>query len=96
MLFGDPLPHPLRMSYKYGSIDAFKGRNLMQKMMWASASSIVFMVRVDCTKVGDKGMRCFRDYIDGHNKHIIRLAEKDVYVGEKRYKYFAMQESREF
>ena len=66
-------------------------RNLMQKMMWASASSMVFMVRVDLDKVAERGMRCFRDYIDGHNKHIIRLAEKDVRVGEKRYKYFAMQ-----
>lgn len=40
-------------------------RNLMQKMMWASASSMVFMVRVDLDKVGERGMRCFRDYIDG-------------------------------
>ena len=63
----------------------------MQKMMWASASSMVFMVRVDLDKVDERGMRCFRDYIDGHNKHIIRLAEKDVRVGDKRYKYFAMQ-----
>ena len=63
----------------------------MSKMMWASASSIVFVVRVDCAKIDDKGLRCFRDYIDGHNKHIIRLAEKDVQIGEKKYKYFAMQ-----
>ena len=37
------------------------------------------------------GLRCLRDHIDGHNKHIIRLAEKDVFFGEKKYKYFAMQ-----
>ena len=37
------------------------------------------------------GLRCLRDHIDGHNKHIIRLAEKDVNFGTKKYKYFAMQ-----
>ena len=55
------------------------------------AASIVFMVRVDCSKVPDEGLRCFRDHIDGHNKHIIRLGEKDVYFGEKKYRYFVMQ-----
>ena len=37
------------------------------------------------------GLRCLRDHIDGHNKHIVRLAEKDVFFGDKKYKYFAMQ-----
>ena len=37
------------------------------------------------------GLRCLRDHIDGHNKHIIRLAEKDVFFGDKKYKYFVMQ-----
>lgn len=69
----------------------FGGNNLIGQMMWASASSIVFMVRVDCSLVSDENLRCFRDHIDGHNKHIIRLAEKDVLFGDKRYKYFVMQ-----
>ena len=30
-------------------------QNLIGQMMWAAASSIVFMVRVDCSKVDDKG-----------------------------------------
>ena len=51
----------------------------------------MFLVRVDCSKVPEKGLRCFRDHIDGHNKHIIRLGEKDVHIGGKKYKYFAMQ-----
>lgn len=67
------------------------GRNLMSKIIWASGSSIVFLVRVDCAKINPKDLRCFRDYIGGNNKHIVRLAEKDVQIGEKKYKYFAMQ-----
>ena len=54
-------------------------------------ASIVFMVRVDTSKVPEEGLRCLRDHIDGHNKHIIRLAEKDVQYGDKAYKYFVMQ-----
>ena len=65
--------------------------NLMQKMMWASASSIVFMVRADMSVVKDEQLKCLRDHVDGDSKHIIRLAEKDVHVGGKRYKYFVMQ-----
>jgi len=65
--------------------------NLVGKMMWASASSIVFMVRVDKSKVNDESLTCLRDHIDGHNKHIVRLAEKDVTIGSKDYKYFVMQ-----
>ena len=63
----------------------------MSKIIWASGSSIVFLVRVDCAKINPKDLRCFRDYIGGNNKHIVRLAEKDVQIGEKKYKYFAMQ-----
>jgi len=65
--------------------------NLVGKMMWASAASIVFMVRVDKSKVKDENLTCLRDHIDGHNKHIVRLAEKDVTIGNKDYKYFVMQ-----
>ena len=67
------------------------GNNLIGQIMWASASSIVFMVRVDCSKVKTEALRCMRDYIDGHNKHIIRLAEKDVDFDGKKFKYFVMQ-----
>ena len=58
-----------------------------------TAASIVFLVRVDCSIVPEKGLQCVRDHIDGHNhnKHIIRLGEKDVHIGGKKYKYFAMQ-----
>ena len=30
-------------------------QNLIGQIMWASASSIVFMVRVDCSKIDDEG-----------------------------------------
>ena len=32
-------------------------QNLIGQMMWAAASSIVFMVRVDCSKVDDEGKK---------------------------------------
>jgi len=66
-------------------------KNLIGQMMHASASSIVFMVRVDKSKVKDENLTCLRDHIDGHNKHIVRLAEKDVTIGNKEYTYFVMQ-----
>ena len=68
-------------------------KNLIGQIMHASASSIVFMVRVDLTKVKDENLTCLRDHIDGHNKHNIRLEEKDVPIEgtDKNYKYFAMQ-----
>jgi len=69
----------------------FGGGNLIGQIMHASAASIVFMVRVDMSKVPEEGLRCFRDHIDGHNKHIIRLGEKDVQMGDKQYKCFVMQ-----
>ena len=47
-------------------------QNLIGKIMWASASSIVFMVRADMTIVKESHLRCLRDHIDGHNKHIVR------------------------
>ena len=65
--------------------------NLMEKMMWASASSIVFMVRADMSLVKEDQLRCLRDHVDADNKHIIRLAERDVHVGLKHFKYFVMQ-----
>ena len=45
------------------------------------------------SKVTNSQLKAFRDYIDGHNKHNIRLEEKDVPVKgtNKYYKYFAMQ-----
>jgi len=67
------------------------GVNMLNKMMLASGSSMVFMVRVDKAAVQDERLRRFRDYIDGHNKHIIRLGEKDVTIGDKTYTYFVMQ-----
>ena len=49
------------------------------------------MVRVDISKVPGEGLRCLRDHIGSNNKHIVRLAEKDVQYGDKTYKYFVMQ-----
>merc|ERR1719323_113230 len=82
-------PEMLPMTTKIQNMLGFG--NMIGQIMWASASSIVFMVRVDTSKVPEEGLRCMRDHIDGHNKHIIRLAEKDVQYGDKTYKYFVMQ-----
>ena len=47
----------------------------------------------DMSKVTTSQLKALRDYIDGHNKHNIRLEEKDVPIEgtDKNYKYFAMQ-----
>jgi len=76
---------------QYISSRVGSGVNMLNKMMLAAGSSMVFMVRVEKAKVADDRLRRFRDYIDGHNKHIIRLGEKDVTIGDKTYTYFVMQ-----
>ena len=66
--------------------------NLLNPMMWAAGASMVFMVKVDEDVVGVEEMRRFRDHIDGHNKHVVRLGEKLLRVdGEKTYRVFAFQ-----
>lgn len=66
-------------------------KNMMQHMMWASGSSIIVMVRVDKEKVADHKMTKFRDHIGAHNKHLVRLAEREVVSGGRRFQVFAMQ-----
>ena len=60
-------------------------------MMWASGSSIVLMVKVDKEKVAEHKMVKFRDHIDAHNKHVVRLAEREVVNGDRKYQIFALQ-----
>ena len=66
--------------------------NLLQPMMWAAGASMVFLVKVDEQAVQPDQMRKFRDHIDGHNKHVVRLGEKRLVVdGQKAYRVFAFQ-----
>ena len=66
--------------------------NLLQPMMWAAGASMVFLVKVDEDAVQPDKMRKFRDHIDGHNKHVVRLGEKRLVVdGQKAYRVFAFQ-----
>ena len=67
--------------------------NLLQHMMWAAGSSIVFMVKIDRSLVADASIAKFRDHIDAHNKHIVRLGEKELVVDGKRFSVFCMQAS---
>ena len=60
-------------------------------MMWAAASSIVFLVKVDRSKIGESTIAKFRDHIDGYNKHIVRLGEKELVVDGKQFYVFCMQ-----
>ena len=47
-------PGSMSFSARLKSMFGLK-QNLIGQMMWAAASSIVFMVRVDCSKVDDEG-----------------------------------------
>ena len=72
-----------------GSIGVKK--NLLQHMMWASGSSIILMVKIDKEKVAEHKMVKFRDHIDAHNKHLVRLAEREIVCGGRRFQMFALQ-----
>ena len=67
-----------------------KWKNLLNPMMWAAGASMVFIVKVDERVVGVEEMRRFRDHIDGHNKHVVRLGENILRVrvddDEKMYR----------
>jgi len=65
--------------------------NLLQHIMWAAGSSIVFMVKIDKSLVDSASIAKFRDHIDAHNKHIVRLGEKEVDVDGKMFSLFCMQ-----
>ena len=54
--------------------------NLLHRIMWASGFSIVFLVKIDRSKVPEFTITKFRDHIDAHNKHIVRLGEKELLV----------------
>ena len=71
--------------------DSNAKKNLLQHVMWASGSSVVLMVKVDKEKVAEHKMMKFRDHIDAHNKHLVRLAEREVVCGERKYQMFALQ-----
>ena len=66
-------------------------KNLLQHVMWASGSSVVLMIKVDKEKVAEHKMVKFRDHIDAHNKHLVRLAEREVVSGGRKYQMFALQ-----
>ena len=65
--------------------------NLLHHIMWASGASFVFLVKIDRSKVDEFAITKFRDHIDAHNKHIVRLGEKEVLVDRKQYSVFCMQ-----
>ena len=65
--------------------------NLLNHTMWAAGSSIVFIVKIDKSKVGDSTIAKFRDHIDAHNKHIVRLGERDLQVDGRLFSVFCMQ-----
>ena len=75
--------------------DSMQSKNLLKPMMWAAGASMVFVVKVDEAVVGTEKMRRFRDHIDGHNKHVVRLGEKIMEVDDgKQYRVFAFQVRR--
>ena len=65
--------------------------NLINHIMWAAGSSIVFMVKIDKNLVAESTITKFRDHIDAHNKHIVRLGERELHVDGKSFAVFCMQ-----
>ena len=68
-----------------------ENKNLMEKIMHAAGASISILVKVDKSLVPESKMARFRDHIDSHNKHIVRLAEKEVMFDGKPYQFFVLQ-----
>ena len=58
---------------------------VLPQVMWASGCTSVLMVKVDKEKVPAENFAKFRDHVDAHNKHIVRLAEKEVTSHGKKY-----------
>ena len=69
--------------------NAFKPA-LMKKMMWASGTSIVFIVKIDKSKIPRNMLTKFRDHIDLRNQHVVRLGEKEVVIDGKPFQFFAL------
>ena len=65
--------------------------NLLKHVMWAAGASFVFLVKIDHGKVDKRVITKFRDHIDAHNKHIVCLGEKTLFVDGKEFSIFSMQ-----
>merc|ERR1711881_827765 len=76
-------PSMRRLQVKDGDGEIVES-NMLKKMMWASGSSNILMVKVDPSKVPSEHLTKFRDHVDAHNKHIVRLGEKNVVIGGKK------------
>ena len=72
----------------------FRPRNLMEKMMLATAGTMVFLVKIDKTKLQDEDQLVkFRDDFGYGNKRYLLLAEREVDISGKPHHVFAMQGS---
>ena len=68
-----------------------QNKNLMNKIMYASGASLCILIKVDKSIVPESKMTRFRDHIDSHNKHVVRLAEREVMFDGKPYQFFVLQ-----
>ena len=71
----------------------FQPSNLMEKMMLATASTMIFLIKIDKTKVPDFQLSKFRDDYGYGNKRYLMLAEREVEISGTSYHVFAMQAS---
>ena len=68
--------------------------NLMQKIMLATASTMVFLIKIDKTQLpGEDMLKKFRDDLGVGNKHYLMLGEREVDIAGKPYHVFAIQGS---
>jgi len=57
----------------------------------AAGSTIVWVAKVDKSVVPENTLRKFRDHIGSHNKHFVRLGEREVIIDGKSFQFFLQQ-----
>ena len=70
-----------------------KQDNLMSKMMLATGSSMVFIVKMDKSMVKESAITKFRDDFRSGNRHWRMMGEREVEIGGKLYHVMAIQAS---
>ncbi|KAL5258941.1 hypothetical protein ACHWQZ_G009420 [Mnemiopsis leidyi] len=79
------------MFSKFGKF--LKQDNLMSKMMLATGSSMVFIVKIDKSLVKESKITKFRDDFRSGNRHWRMMGEREVETGGKLYHVMAIQAS---
>ena len=85
----------LLVKTKQGSLvnTLFKSKNLMARMMLATGSTMVFIVKIDKSVIGEREIIKFRDDFRNGNRHWRMMAEREVEIAGKLYHVMSIQGS---